>query len=143
MMESVYHAELASGLEKAGHQIRYEGKSFELAHISRDQVEGFSKRSQDINAELAEMGQTRETASRALKQTIALRTRLDKAPEISREELQRDWERQAVELGVEFDSGKRPLDHGKDREQEAGGKPRRELTPEAAALIADECLRRC
>ncbi|KAG0744787.1 hypothetical protein G6F24_016015 [Rhizopus arrhizus] len=101
MMESVYHAELASGLEKAGHQIRYEGKSFELAHISRDQVEGFSKRSQDINAELAEMGQTRETASRALKQTIALRTRLDKAPEISREELQRDWERQAVELGVE------------------------------------------
>ncbi|KAG0754288.1 hypothetical protein G6F22_021071 [Rhizopus arrhizus] len=67
------------------------------------------------------MGQPRETASRALKQTIALRTRLDKAPEISREELQRDWERQAVELGVEFDSGKRPLDHGKDREQEAGG----------------------
>lgn len=94
MMESVYHAELASGLEKAGHQIRYEGKSFELANISRDHIEGFSKRSQDINAELAEMGQTRATASRALKQTIALKTRLDKEPEISREELQRDWERQ-------------------------------------------------
>ncbi len=141
MMESVYHAELASGLEKAGHQIRYEGKSFELAHISRDQIEGFSKRSQDINAELGEMGQTRETASRALKQTVALKTRLDKTPEISREELQRDWERQAVEFGIEFDSGKRPLEHGKDRGQEAGVKPRRELTPEAAALIADECLR--
>ncbi|AZS77401.1 MAG: conjugative relaxase [Achromobacter sp.] len=141
MMESVYHAELASGLEKAGHQVRYEGKSFELSHISRDHIEGFSKRSQDINAELAEMGQTRETASRALKQTIALKTRLDKTPEISREELQRDWERQAVELGIEFDSGKRPLDHGKDRGREAGVKPRRELTPEAAALISDECLR--
>ncbi|MDT4809849.1 ATP-dependent RecD-like DNA helicase [compost metagenome] len=140
MMESVYHAELASGLEKAGHQIRYEGKSFELAHISRDHIEGFSKRSQDINAELAEMGQTRETASRALKQTIALKTRLDKTPEVSREELQRDWERKAVEFGIDFD-GKRPLDIGKDRGQDAAEEQRRELAPEAAAIITDECLR--
>ena len=74
LMESVYHAEVASGLEKAGHAIRYQGKSFELAHISRAQIEGFSKRSQDINAELAAIGETRVTASRALKQTIALKT---------------------------------------------------------------------
>ncbi|MCD0501381.1 relaxase domain-containing protein, partial [Achromobacter sp. MY14] len=106
MVESVYHAELASSLEKSGHQIRYEGKSFELAHISRDHIEGFSKRSQDINAELAALGETRESASRALKQTIALKTRLDKAPEISREELQRDWERQATELGIDFNGAK-------------------------------------
>lgn len=139
MVESVYHAELASSLEKSGHQIRYEGKSFELAHISRDHIEGFSKRSQDINAELAALGETRESASRALKQTIALKTRLDKAPEISREELQRDWERQATELGIDFNGAKRPLE--KEAGLEGGKPPRQELTPEAAALIADECLR--
>ncbi|MNW98903.1 Multifunctional conjugation protein TraI [compost metagenome] len=149
IMESVYHAELASGLEKAGHRIRYEGKTFELAHISRTHIEGFSKRSQDINAELAAMGETRETASRALKQTIALKTRLDKAPEISREELQKDWERQAIELGIELGATKRP--RGKEMDTPAEGDvdrqdlpapdQREELAPAAVALIADECLR--
>lgn len=149
MVESVYHAELASGLEKAGHQIRYQGESFELAHISRDQIESFSKRSQDINAELTAIGETRGTASRALKQTIALKTRLDKAPEITRDELQKDWERQVSELGVELGSTKRPRDNEKDDAQEPGAMGPRsspaqragDLSPPAAALLADECVR--
>lgn len=149
MTEAVYHAELATGLEKAGHQLRYERKSFELAHISRAQVEAFSKRSQDINSELAAMGETRGTASLALKQTIALKTRMNKAPEITREELQKDWERQAVDLALDLSNARRP--HGKEsavpegigaqsRSQPASGE-RPALTPEAAGLIADECLR--
>ena len=149
MVESVYHAELASGLEKAGHQIRYQGKTFELAHISRDEIESFSKRSQDINAELAAIGETRETASRALKQTIALKTRLDKAPEITRDALQKDWERQVSELGIELGSTKRPRDNEKDAAQEPGNMGPRsssvqragDLSPPAAALLADECVR--
>lgn len=129
LAESVYHAELASELEKAGHSIRYEGKSFELAHISREQIEGLSKRSADVNAELEALGLDRQSASRALKQTITLKTRRGKEPEITREELQQDWDRQAQDLGIEFDAAKQPLEKSLD------------LSPEARALIADECLK--
>ncbi|MFY3590627.1 MobF family relaxase [Achromobacter denitrificans] len=135
MMESVYHAELATALEKAGLPIRYVDKSFELAHISRDQIEAFSKRTQDINAELAALGETRQTASHALKQTIAIKTRLGKAPEITREELQKDWEKQATELGIDFSRSKAPSEKGKEMGPPGG------LSPEAAALIADQSVR--
>lgn len=127
--ESIYHAELASELEKAGHTIRYEGKSFELTHISRTQIEGLSKRSEEVNAELEAIGLDRITASRALKQTITLKTRQGKAPEVTRDELQRDWARQAAELGIDFNAEKAPAQKSHER------------SPEAVALIADECLK--
>ncbi|MDG9971064.1 relaxase domain-containing protein [Achromobacter mucicolens] len=149
MTEAVYHAELATGLEKAGHQLRYERKTFELAHISRVQIEAFSKRSQDINSELADMGETRGTASRALKQTIALKTRMNKAPEITREELQKDWERQTVDLALNLGNARRPrgkeIDVSEEMGAESKGQPtpgeRSDLNTEAAGLIADECLK--
>ncbi|OMG80723.1 MobF family relaxase [Achromobacter xylosoxidans] len=172
MMEAVYHADLATRLEKSGMAIRYVGKTFELAHISRHQIEGFSKRTQDINAELAAMGESRMTASHALKQTIALKTRYGKAPEITRETLQKDWESQAAELGIEFRNSKQlspkekthqverdtnsaetsgPTGPGATEARPRGGKEAEEvgdnpssaeaLTPEAAALVADECLK--
>ncbi|MFY3457764.1 hypothetical protein A9G00_33785 [Achromobacter xylosoxidans] len=127
--ESVYLAELAKELEKAGHGIRYEGKQFELAHITRPHIEAYSKRSNDITDELDAMGLDRQTASRSQKQTVALKTRKGKAPEITREELQADWSRQEKELGVDFSAGKRPVDKTIER------------SPEAVALIADECLK--
>jgi conjugative relaxase-like TrwC/TraI family protein len=127
--QAIYHAELATELEKAGYRIRYEGKSFELAHISRQQIEGLSKRSQEVNAELAALGLDRQTASRALKQILALKTRQGKVPEITRDELQKDWERQAKELGIDFSVVKQLV-------QKA-----RELSLEVAAWVADECLK--
>ncbi|WP_088154041.1 MobF family relaxase [Achromobacter xylosoxidans] len=137
LVESVYHAELANGLEKAGLLLRYTGKSFELAHISREQIEAFSKRTQDINAELAALGETRQTASHALKQTIAIKTRFGKAPEISREELQKDWATQAADLGIDFTAVKRPIEKENEPQTARPGK----LTPEAAALVADASIR--
>ncbi|OFQ38074.1 MobF family relaxase [Achromobacter xylosoxidans] len=127
--ESVYLAELAKELEKAGYGLRYEGKHFELAHITRRHIEAYSKRSNDITDELDAMGLDRQTASRSQKQTVALKTRKGKAPEITREELQADWSRQEKELGVDFSAGKRPVDKTIER------------SPEAVALVADECLK--
>lgn len=127
--EAVYLAELAKELEKAGYGIRYEGKRFELAHITRPHIEAYSKRSNDITDELETMGLDRQSASRSQKQTVALKTRKGKTPEITREELQADWSRQEKELGVDFSAGKRPA--GKTIER----------APEATALIADECLK--
>lgn len=129
LAESVYQSELASELEKAGHTLRFENKSFELSHVSREQIEGLSKRSQDVNDELEAMGLDRRTASRAQKQTIALKTRKGKAPEITRDELQHDWERQAQELGLDLTPGKEPPEKALER------------SPEALAIVADECLR--
>lgn len=129
LAESVYQSELASELEKAGHTLRFENKSFELSHVSREQIEGLSKRSQDVNDELEAMGLDRRTASRAQKQTIALKTRKGKAPEITRDELQRDWERQAQDLGLDLTPGKEPPEKALER------------SPEALAIVADECLR--
>ncbi|MFA1685894.1 MobF family relaxase [Achromobacter dolens] len=127
--ESVYLAELAKELEKAGYGLRYEGKHFELAHITRPHIEAYSKRSNDITDELDAMGLDRQTASRSQKQTVALKTRKGKAPEITREELQADWSRQEKELGVDFSAGKRSVDKTIER------------SPEAVALIADECIK--
>lgn len=127
--EAVYLAELAKELEKAGYGIRYEGKRFELAHITRPHIEAYSKRSNDITDELETIGLDRQSASQSQKQTVALKTRKGKAPEITREELQADWSRQEKELGVDFSAGKRPVDKTIER------------SPEAVALIADECLK--
>jgi len=127
LAEAVYHAELATALEKAGKRLRYENKSFELAHISREQIESFSKRSQDINAALAGMGETRQSASRELKQAIALKTRNGKKPEIDRADLQQDWERQATDLSIDFSPRARTPDKAP-------------ITAEALARAADKCL---
>lgn len=129
IIEAVYHAELAAELEKAGHALRYEGKNFELAHISRAQVEAFSKRSRDLNVEMAERGLDRQSASHALKRTLTIMTRQNKVPAITREQLQQDWERQAKEADLELDI------RGPASRKSA------ERSPEAIARIADECLK--
>lgn len=101
MLDLVYKNEMATYLEKAGYTLRYEGDNIELAHISREQIEHFSKRGMTVEAELARMGKSRQSASRELKQAITLATRQAKRPEISREALQARWEREAKALGIE------------------------------------------
>lgn len=52
---AVYNAELAAELQKLGYQLRHERDgNFELAHISRTQLEGFSRRSGQIAERLAQ-----------------------------------------------------------------------------------------
>lgn len=136
LLDSVYQAKLAELLVEKGFELRHEGKSFELAHISREQIEALSKRTMGINDELALMGQTRATASRELKQAVALKTRHDKVPDISREDLQRDWLRQAKELGL-------ALSREESRHQRAA---EHRITPsaphgQAAAAMADQAVR--
>ncbi|MEB0001238.1 relaxase domain-containing protein, partial [Cryobacterium sp. RTS3] len=49
--------------------------NFELAHITREQIEGFSGRSKVIEEALANEGKTRATATSLEKQVISLATR--------------------------------------------------------------------
>lgn len=105
MLDIIYKSEMASYLENKGYALRYEKDNFELAHISRAQIEHFSKRGMGVEAELAKLGKTRKTASREQKQTITLATRNQKQPHITREMLQEGWERDARAIGLEMAPG--------------------------------------
>ncbi|EBC1886514.1 conjugative relaxase [Salmonella enterica] len=101
---AVYNAELAHELQKLGYQLRY-GKdgNFELAHINRQQLEGFSQRSARVEEYLAKQGLTRETASAQERQQAAMHTRSKKVS-IEREALHAEWQAKAKELGIDFSS---------------------------------------
>ncbi len=131
LLDAVYKNEIAAFLEKAGYSLRYEKDNFELAHISRDQIEHFSKRGMQVQEELAKIGKDRKTASRELKQAITLATRNDKRPEITREALQASWEKDAHDLGINFDQ-----DKGYALGRGLGIKP-----PSSYAPVALECVK--
>lgn len=100
---AVYRAELASELTKLGYNVRHERDGmFELAHISRQQLEAFSQRSAQIEERLAAKGLTRETASPAEKQQATMESRARKVA-TEREAVFKDWQDRAKDLRIDFD----------------------------------------
>jgi conjugative relaxase-like TrwC/TraI family protein len=100
---AVYRTELATELQKIGYELRHDpGGTFELAHISRQQVEAFSRRSKQVEANLSERGLDRDSATAGQKQVAALSTREKKAS-VDRDALFRSWRERAKEAGISFD----------------------------------------
>src|SRR5271155_3525393 len=100
---AVYRTELAAELQKIGDSLRHDpGGTFELAHISRQQIEAFSRRSKQVEANLSARGLDRESATAGQKQVAALSTREKKA-RVDREALFRSWGERARESGISFD----------------------------------------
>lgn len=103
-LSNVYNRSLAKELENQGFQIRYgENGAFDLAHISREQIEAFSTRSQQIENKLAEQGLTRETANADQKSMAALQTRKKKVS-AEREALHKSWQERSQALGINYES---------------------------------------
>lgn len=103
-LSNIYNRNLARELENQGFQIRYgENGAFDLAHISRDQIEAFSTRSKQIETKLAEQGLNRETASADQKSMAALQTRKKKVS-AEREALHESWKERSRDLGIDFES---------------------------------------
>ncbi|MGE6114037.1 MobF family relaxase [Aeromonas salmonicida] len=100
--DTMYTASLAVKLEKEGFNLRREGPSFELAHISRDQILTFSSRSAQVENYLAERGHDRESASATLKNAAAKATRNKKDLSIDRAELFSVWAKDSADLGIDF-----------------------------------------
>lgn len=99
---TVYRTELAKGAKEAGYELRHESDgTWELAHISREELMHFSQRSQGIETALAAEGKTRATASAAEKQQITMRTRAKKGA-IDRDALFKQWVERAHGLGIDF-----------------------------------------
>jgi conjugative relaxase-like TrwC/TraI family protein len=99
---AVYRAELAAKLQRAGYVLRH-GRDgfFELAHIDREQLAGFSRRAAQIEARLAGAGLTLDTATSEQKQRVKLETRPPKVP-TDRQALFAEWQARARELGIDF-----------------------------------------
>ncbi len=106
---AVYRAALARECERLGYTIEKtkEGKhpSFELREVSQAERELFSTRAKQVEAELAKLGKTRETATAEEKQIATLNTRQSKQ-ELDRANLLKEWREQARAAGIE--PGPRP-----------------------------------
>lgn len=110
LIDAIYMNCLAKELQKAGYTIRHEKNHVELAHISRSQIEVFSKRLKQVDEYLAVMGLKRSTATKAQKQTANLATRQKKSVELNRDELMERWKEEAKEAGIRFDPKQPELD---------------------------------
>jgi len=98
-----YRAELASRLVELGFELRNgPNGTFELAHIEREQLLAFSKRTHAIEAELAKHDMNRVNASSAEKQIATLATRRKKEV-IDRDVLWQRWQETAREAGIQLD----------------------------------------
>jgi conjugative relaxase-like TrwC/TraI family protein len=102
---AVYRQELAVNVRELGYEIE-PGKDslFEIKGVSPQAIKAFSERAAQVEARLAERGQTRETATAAEKQIAALDTRAVKE-EVNRAELVKDW--RATANGAGFDQAAR------------------------------------
>ena len=102
-IDALYKSELAKELMSLGYEIRASDAEggFELAHISRIQIEAFSQRGEMIERVLAEQGKTRETASALEKQIISLATR-GKKDEKDKELIKKYWVEKSKAYGIDY-----------------------------------------
>lgn len=96
-----YKSILRAELEKAGLKTRVTKDGFELADVTREQIDGFSNRSKQIRENLAAKGLTRKTANGAQRQQATMERRKRKGG-IDPEQLRASWEMTAKELRVQI-----------------------------------------
>ena len=95
---------LAVELEKMGIATRKTKDGFEVAGITREQIEGNSGRSAEIEKALAAKGLTRETSSAAERNVANLDTRQSKIRDASQADLKWAWRERLRAEGVGFSS---------------------------------------
>lgn len=110
--DAVYKNELAHDLEKGGYSVEWDKKgNFEITGYSKENIESFSKRSEEIKGALAEHGLNKDTASHAARQIAALDTRQDKDHPENAESHRAKWQAEAAAEGV------KQAEHGKPKQR--------------------------
>lgn len=108
---AVYRAALARELQRLGYEIRRTDREggFELAHISRGQIQSFSARSRTIEDVLAKRGKTRKDATTIEKQIATLASRPSKDPltQGERKALRQLWHVKSTHASIEFGAPRR------------------------------------
>jgi len=98
---AMYRAELARRLKEMGYELRKSEEGFELAQISDEQVETFSRRRVQVDQALEQLGTDREHASSELKTAVTLATRQAKA-QLPADEQHEEWQQRATEAGLDL-----------------------------------------
>lgn len=102
LLGSIYDAELAANLRELGYRLENTANGkWEVAGITRDQIEQFSQRSKAIEERLESFGLTRETATQAQKEAAALHTRSAKQ-DVDHTALRENWKERADGAGIDF-----------------------------------------
>jgi conjugative relaxase-like TrwC/TraI family protein len=133
---SIYHADLAYSLKKAGFEIEKKDKLFEIKGVPDEVTSHFSKRRAQIvgavEKEFLKMGISPEDAKdyRGLFQKAAIETR-DEKSELSRSQLQEIWKKAGQELGFTE----------KEVKELADKNPERDLTKEERMEVASQAVK--
>lgn len=103
LLGAIYDSALASTLRTMGYKLEttQDGR-FEVAGITREQIEHFSQRSQAINERLEAKGLTRDTATAAEREDAALKTRGAKQADVDHQALRESWRERAAHVGIDF-----------------------------------------
>ncbi|MGC9101138.1 MAG: MobF family relaxase [Caldisericum sp.] len=109
-LDAYFKAELARELSSRGFALEVTKDGFEIRGISREVIETFSKRSNEIEKTLSELGLDRSSSSAQLRESIALSTR-DHKKVVDLKELQQKWlsELQAKNLSFTIERSKEPI----------------------------------
>lgn len=99
---AIYTSALAERLQQQGYELRRtdERGNFEIAGISREQIEHFSQRRAGMEAAMAERGRDIDSASAAEKEAAALATRARKV-DVDHVELISEWKDRAKQVGID------------------------------------------
>lgn len=102
LIASIYDTELAANIRALGYRVENTADGrWEVAGISREQIEHFSQRSQAIEERLDKFGLTRESATAAQRESAALLTRAAKG-EVDHVALREEWRERAAAIGIDF-----------------------------------------
>ena len=85
--EAAFHARLSKGLADLGYGIERRGKGWEIAGVSRELIERFSRRAEQVEKAAAARG----LKTSRQKDGLAAMTREHKRSELTRGELRREW----------------------------------------------------
>lgn len=118
--DAVYKNELAHELEKRGYSVEWDKNgNFEITGYSKENIESFSKRSEEIKGALAEHGLNKDTASHAARQIAALDTRQDKDHPENAEAHRAKWQSEATAEGVKQAEHGKPKHHTTEAHQQS------------------------
>ena len=90
MLDAVYKQGLAENLRGLGYELELTKDGFEISGYSREHIESFSKRKNEVDANLEKMGLTREGSSIKQRDAANLKNRNSKKT-FSREEMRAGW----------------------------------------------------
>lgn len=102
---AIYTSELAERLQAQGYDLRRvdEKGNFEIAGITREQVEHFSQRRAEIEAALKSKGVDIDDATAQQKENATLKTRAHKK-DVDHDALITSWKDRATGIGIDFDA---------------------------------------